>query len=222
METGKIKIQNYFGITFFTLVIACSFSACATSAKTQLSPSTAPIEISLVTKTEKTKAAKDELLGLLNRYDLSPFFFTKTIQIQTKVIPHSHPTLTLNTRHIGHANETLTAFLHEQIHWYLDDFKRQETDDAIKELRKLFPQVPSDTGARDEESIYLHLVVCWMELQADKHYLGDQAAYQLFRDSDVYAWINQKVLEHEKQFREIYERLNIAEKETGLPMIKAK
>ena len=38
-------------------------------------------------------------IRLLRTYDLSPWFFTNVIVIDEKAVPHSHPVLTLYTRH---------------------------------------------------------------------------------------------------------------------------
>jgi hypothetical protein len=43
--------------------------------------------------------------------------------IKERAIPHSHPVLTLNTRNLDSDDQLLSAFLHEQLHWYLDAHK---------------------------------------------------------------------------------------------------
>jgi len=59
--------------------------------------------------------------------------------------------------------------------------KNKETDEAIKDLRVLFPKVPVGfpKGGRDEESTYLHLLVCYLEYRADKELLGELKAKQI-------------------------------------------
>jgi hypothetical protein len=61
-----------------------------------------------------------------------------------------------------------------QRHWgILRDWVPTEL--AIADLRKLFPTVPAGgtAGARDEYSTYLHLLVCYLEQQADLRVLGE-------------------------------------------------
>jgi hypothetical protein len=44
------------------------------------------------------KKAEELIKGFAKKYDLNPYIFTTKIAIQSMVIPHSHPVLTLNTR----------------------------------------------------------------------------------------------------------------------------
>lgn len=74
--------------------------------------------ISLKHSTQSEQQAKERLEGLLGRYDLSAYYFTKTIQFESGVTPHSHPVLTLNTFPYTDENIMLDTFLHEQLHWY--------------------------------------------------------------------------------------------------------
>lgn len=42
-----------------------------------------------------------QLDALLAKYDLEPWVLTRVVRIDERSIPHSHPVLTLHTRHIG-------------------------------------------------------------------------------------------------------------------------
>jgi hypothetical protein len=114
---------------------------------------------------------------LLAKYDLSKYAFTYRIMIEERAVPHSHPVLTLNTRNLGSDEQLLSAFVHEQLHWHLDAHKK-ETDEAVSDLRRLFPKVPVGypDGAATEGSTYEHLVDCFLELQADRDILGKERA----------------------------------------------
>lgn len=170
------------------------------------------VVINLAHGNDREFATKKVLEELLRKYDLSPYLFTKTVQVESMVIPHSHPVLTLNTRHIKNPDQLLSNLLHEQIHWFMDAHD-ESTNQAIDELKKMFPSVPAGgrEGARDEFSTYLHLAVCWLELQADKRYLGEQKAYALIRSADVYTWIYKQVIDREGEIGEILKRFGIAE-----------
>src|SRR5688572_24621752 len=119
------------------------------------------IEISLKNNTPAEAKTKVQLERLIAAHDLSKWTFIRKVEIDEKAIPHSHPVLTLNTRHIKDDELLLSTYVHEQIHWHLVNLSK-ETDEAIKELRVLFPKVPAGPpgGARDENSTYLHLLVC--------------------------------------------------------------
>lgn len=157
------------------------------------------IEISLKNNTRDEIQTKEQLQRLLKTYDLSKWIFTKSVVIDEKTaIPHSHPVLTLNTRHIKDDELLVSTFVHEQIHWHLEQ-KDKEAEEAIKELRLMFPKVPSKgpEGARDENSTYLHLLVIYLEYRAIREAFGELKGKQImdFWSTDHYTWIYKTVLE---------------------------
>jgi hypothetical protein len=155
------------------------------------------IEIALAKGTQAEKQTRDQLQRLLTNYDLSGWIFTKSVVIDETAIPHSHPVLTLHTRHLKDDELLLSSFLHEQLHWFLAG-KKEGTDQAINELRALFPKVPvgSPQGAGDERSTYVHLIVNYLEYRADRELLGELKARQVmdFWAADHYTWIYSTVL----------------------------
>lgn len=165
---------------------------------------TAPLEISLKNKDQREEQTKQQLERLLSTYDLSKWIFTRKILIESRVIPHSHPVLTLSTRHLKDDELLLATFAHEQIHWYLVQ-NSKETEAAIQELKAMFPKVPVGfpDGAKNEESTYLHLVVCYLEYQAVREMLGELRAKQViqFWTTDHYNWVYKTVLEREGDLR---------------------
>ena len=56
------------------------------------------LEIRLASGTALEQRGRVQLERLLATHDLSRWLFTRTVQIQSRVIPHSHPVLTLNTQ----------------------------------------------------------------------------------------------------------------------------
>lgn len=117
--------------------------------------------------------------------------------IDERAIPFSHPVLTLHTRHAKDDDLLLSTFIHEQFHWFLAN-RPEATELAIADLRKLFPTVPAGgtAGARDEYSTYLHLLVCYLEQQADVRLLGELKTKQVMElwASDHYTWVYQTIL----------------------------
>src|SRR5262245_43386378 len=77
------------------------------------------IEISLKRGSQGEAQTKAQLERLLKFYDLSKWIFTRSVVIDEKSIPHSHPILTLHTRHLKDDELLLSTFVHEQIHWFL-------------------------------------------------------------------------------------------------------
>ena len=156
------------------------------------------LDISLKNGSQAEIHTREQLQRLLKTYDLSKWIFTKSILIDEKSVPHSHPVLTIHTRHLKDDDLLLSAFVHEQLHWFLVQ-KDKETTEAIKELRVVFPKVPVGfpVGSEDEESTYLHLLVNYLEYRADRELLGELRAKQVmdFWAADHYTWVYRTILE---------------------------
>ena len=155
------------------------------------------IEISLAHGSKAEVQTKEQLQRLLGAYDLSKWIFTRSIIIDEQAIPHSHPTLTLHTRHLKDDELLLSTFVHEQLHWFVFQ-KDKESEAAMKELRVLFPKIPVGfpEGSNDERGNYIHLIVIYLEYRADRELLGELKARQVmdFWATDHYTWIYKTVL----------------------------
>lgn len=176
----------------------------ALTARTLLAQS--KIEISLAHKTQTEMQTRDQLQRLLQTYDLSKWIFSRSIAIDEKSTPHSHPLLTLHTRHLKDDDLLVSTFVHEQLHWFLTQNDKQ-TEEALKDLRVLFPKVPVGfpLGSEDENGTYLHLLVCYLEYRADREILGELRARQVmeFWANDHYTWVYRTVLERTRDIGNI-------------------
>lgn len=166
------------------------------------------LQITIVKDMPGTQETWQLMNGLTSKYDLTPYYFTRKIQIEKFAIPHDYPILTINTRHNNEPDFLLSTFLHEQIHRFVSGPNELKTQNIVKELKKRFPEVPVGgvEGGRDKESTYLHLIVCWFELQAIKKYLGNSRAYEVIRKTDHYTWIYKQVLHYEEELGSILKR----------------
>lgn len=169
---------------------------CVLSAVPAYSQSGFNFELKQNSRTEQQ--TKDQMERLLRTYGLKQWIFTRSILIDDTAIPHSHPVLTLSTRHIKDDELLLSTFVHEQFHWWT--VKNSEaTQQSIAELRGMFPKVPvgAPAGAVDENSSYLHLVVCYLEYRAMRELTGEFKSRQImeFWVTDHYTWIYKTVLE---------------------------
>jgi hypothetical protein len=83
-------------------------------------PSSDDLEITLDLDTVRRSAdhVRDMLIDLRTRFDLASLEYTKQVRIAPLEIPHSHPTLMLNTW-VRDELGLLSTYLHEQMHWYL-------------------------------------------------------------------------------------------------------
>lgn len=154
------------------------------------------IWIGLENGTEEEARMARELRTLLRTYDLEPWILTRRILIDESRIPHSHPVLTIHTRHIGDQLGLLSTFVHEQLHWLEEEPWLSEFRTTMKDFEALFPEVPSSNegGARDDQSTYRHLLVCDMEYQAMAVLVGEVAARETLFKMTHYWWIYDKVL----------------------------
>ena len=170
---------------------------------------TAPISIELKHGSDPERQTKEQLERLLSSYDLQKYTFTHSVIIDEAAIPHSHPVLTLHTRHLHSDDQLLSTYVHEQLHWYLEKHQ-QQTDAAENDLRKIYPKVPVGypDGSDSEEGTYLHLIDCYLEMQADRELMGaDRAsAVMNFWAGDHYRWVYKTVMQDEATIRKILEQ----------------
>jgi hypothetical protein len=176
-------------------------------------PHESPLNIRSAHNSAPELATKAQLEHLVAANDLRQWTFTHEIVIDEKSIPHSHPVLTLHTRHLKQDDELLSTYLHEQLHWFLER-RPNETKAAEQDLMKLYPNVPVGypEGANDTESTYLHLLVCRLEQQADRTVLGDERTAEVmqFWAGDHYRWVYRTVLADAPKIDEILKRHGLA------------
>lgn len=164
--------------------------------------------IRLFETTAETLKTKSLLEAFFKKYDLSPYLFTKSVKIKPNVIPHSHPMLTLNTFWNDSPNHLLSTFLHEQIHWFLNWSSPQAYRSVHHTFMEWYPSVPTDRSqtASNVFSTYLHLAVCWLELQGVKRYLGASIGYQTIQTFQHYRWVYDRVVKDESRIGEVMSR----------------
>jgi hypothetical protein len=176
----------------------------------QRSPNRTGVEIRLASGTPIEERGREQLERILTGLDLSTWLFTRTVQIQARVIPHSHPILTLNTRYLEDDTAQVATFVHEQLHWFFDR-NAVRTDSAIAELRTLYPEAPSEPplGARDAQSTYLHLLVCLLEYDALNQLFGETITRRKLGSWQHYTWIYRQILDRPEPIREILRKYRL-------------
>lgn len=174
---------------FFNLIIVAQL---ALGSQTDIN-----LNIKLIHDNKSEQQGKELLLGFVKKYDLAKYIFTHEIIIESKVIPHSHPVLTLNTRTINEPDRYLSGFLHEEIHWFFASKSDARVNRFVEIMKRQFPNAPvgvDNGGAHSEFSTYLHLGVCYYELKALSGYIGDEKAVKVFETDKIYPWIRKQVL----------------------------
>ena len=98
-------------------------------------------------------------------------------------------------------------FVHEQIHWFVNEHP-DATEKAIADFRAIFPEVPvgGRDGARDENSTYLHLIVCYLEFAAMEELLDEPKAREVIQGWRHYKWIYARVLENGDKLKAVIEK----------------
>lgn len=173
------------------------------------------ILVDLTTVPAHVERARNLLVELRKRHDLSRWEYTSKVRIAPFELPHSHPVLTINTRLVGGYSKDEVAFLgvylHQQMHWALTDHRSSETKMATKIFRKKylnFHEGPPVT-AKDEGSSYLHIIVNWLEIAALTKILGADSVYALARRTNHYTKIYETVLRNYDEVKSVLRQTGI-------------
>lgn len=164
------------------------------------------VVVSLAHNSPRELATKERLDKLIAAYDLHDYTWTSRVVIEEGVVNHAFPVLTLNTGAITD-DELLSSYLHEQIHWHLREHRYQQ-DAAVAELRRFYPRIPVGLpeGADSPYSTYGHLVTCYLEMLADRHFLGDERAAAVIKNKRHYTWIYATVVRDEAKIAGVVKR----------------
>jgi hypothetical protein len=182
------------------LAVAAALALLAPRAGAQQMPA---IEIQTANGTAVESRGKAQLERVLGTWDLERYLFTRTVRIETRIIPHSHPVLTLSAEDVPSDTAQMATFVHEQLHWFVNT-KPEARDSTVAELARLFPDAPDGPGsggARDRRSTLLHLLVCQLEYDSVRDLVGDPAARRVIGSYTHYPWIYREVLERPEPLR---------------------
>lgn len=189
-------------LTVYFIILLTLLSGCA-SKEPLVHPS--GVEITEIKPNKWTAITKQNLYQLAQVYDLSPFLYTKKIHVESQVVPHSHPVLTLNTRNAEKPRKLLSVWLHEEFHWWMERNKKS-TDLAIRELKKIYPKAPA-TKSSGPDSTYIHLMVCFLEMKALSFYLGKKESVsvitEIMKKDKLYPWVYYQVLHRDYAIKKI-------------------
>jgi hypothetical protein len=174
------------------LVAICCMASC-----TQVVVASDAISIKLANQSDAEKSTQQQLMRILSEFDLSRWTFTRSVVIDENAIPHSHPVLTLHTRHRKDDELLLSTYVHEQLHWFVAQHS-VEAEAAMRELRLIYPQIPVGypEGSNDKDGNYEHLLVIYLEYRADQILMGELKARQVmaFWSEDHYTWLYREIL----------------------------
>ena len=171
------------------------------------------VTINLAHGTDRERQTKALLEQVLESYDLSQYTFTRQVVIEERAINHAFPVLTLNVRFAQSADELLSSYVHEQLHWHLRA-RGADQQQAIAELRRMYPGAPVGLpdGADTAVSTYGHLVDCYLEIQADRLLIGPERTSAVISNKGHYTWIYKTVLDDEPRIAAVVRRHHLENK----------
>lgn len=163
-----------------------------------------PISIKLSHNTPREQQTGESLKRVLASYDLGTYIFTPEVVIEERAMNHAFPVLTLNARFADSPDELLSSYIHEELHWYLRGHDSQQKA-AIAELRQMYPNaaVGLPEGAENAYSTYGHLVVCYLEIEADRQLIGPERTMAVIKDKGHYTWIYSTILRDERKISDV-------------------
>ena len=187
---AAMKRPSSFIRNVFVALLSLPLMAAAPAAEPGLS-------IRLAHDSPRERETAAQLQRLLQANDVSRWTFTRDIVIAERERPHSHPVLTLSTRHLRDDDLALSTFVHEQLHHFLD-VHPVERAAAVKALRRLYPRIPVGypDGSDDEAGNYDHLLIIYVEQFADVELMGELRAHAVmqFWAGDHYRWLYREML----------------------------
>jgi hypothetical protein len=187
-------------------VLVTALGACSGERRDHTTRRDARPTIALRHGTTDERQTQRQLERLSTTYDLAPWQFTRNVVVDADAVPHSHPVLTLHTRHLRDDLLLLSTYIHEQSHWFLAQHAT-DTAAAVADLRALVPSLPVGfpDGAQSLESSYEHLIVIALEVRGLRRCVGELSARQAmeFWATDHYRGLYRYVLEHERQIWDV-------------------
>jgi hypothetical protein len=166
------------------------------------------VRLDLTSAQRSAERVRDMLFRLRKDLDLAPFEYCRKVRIAPLEIPFSHPEITLNSW-TNDELALLASYLHEQMHWYVTWFSHVHADawrDIFARLRERYSQAPArePEGAPDEFSIYLHLVVNWLEIEATSRFFERERVVAHVRALPYYRWMYRTVTDDWQALAALY------------------
>jgi hypothetical protein len=179
---------------------------------------------------EEAQRAAERVRGWLvalrgRHHGLARYEYTRHVRIVPASATYSHPILTLGTRFAESEDHLLATYLHEQMHWYLWRLGGPDHDPVLPffdELVRRYPKAPTrlPDGARNYEQTYVHLVVCWLELQAVAEFIGWDRAAALAETNYGYRWIYRTVVRDREALGQLFEAHGILPMRPAAALLK--
>lgn len=127
---------------------------------------------------QRIREVEKIISDILKEYQNKIPIYTTYIEVQPGVVPHSHPYIVLNTKHVESRNPKivyLSLLIHEQLHWFTQTKKSQII--KLKEKNKHLLDnnlISQHLNFSDIDSFVEHIVVIWNEIDIMKQLVSKQ------------------------------------------------
>lgn len=142
------------------------------------------------------------LENLAKKYKIPEF--TSEVIVEKRIIPHSHPVLTLNTRKQSDLS-VLKTLIHEQFHWW--DSRHQNHDKCIAYLKtKYKDDGEHNKSGKHPNSYWGHIIVCFNTRNYFKKILTEDEVKAIYEEWQGYPTLEKKISDNfdvfEKELRQ--------------------
>jgi hypothetical protein len=162
----------------------------------------------------KSEQLRRNLQYYLAVLDLSPYIFKRKVLVTRSPSNSGKPgdtPIELSTYLVGRGHAQLLTFIHEQAH-QLRRIRSYGWERALQAFHRAYPNIPVHSELevnRGMRQLYDHVGVNWLELQAGKRYLGEDLAYEILCDNEIYPSIYRHVFRFENEIGEIMVRSGV-------------
>ena len=168
--------------------------------------------IQILFENQNKSKVKNLVNNILEKYKNKIPIYTTKIRVKSGVIPHSHPVLTLNTKHIDSQNPEvvyLSLLVHEQLHWFA--VKNQTKEDFDYLYKKYNDFYKKQKIFKNKISFLEHIIVIWNEINIMKKILSKKDFDWLYSQYDklIYKEFNKWVINNFNKIQKDLKKLNL-------------
>lgn len=133
--------------------------------------------------------------------------FTELVLVEEKVIPHSHPVLTLNTRSKDKL-DILKTLVHEQFHWYVSNHSKYNECIALLKTRYVDDGEHNKSG-KHPNSYWEHIIVCFNTRNHLAKILTPEEIEYVYSLWQAYPTLEQSIATNYDEYKKVLEDFEI-------------
>jgi hypothetical protein len=133
--------------------------------------------------------------------------FTELVLVEEKVVPHSHPILTLNTRSKDKL-DILKTLVHEQFHWYASNHPKYNECISLLKMRYIDDGEHNRSG-RNPNSYWEHIIVCFNTRNYLERILTKEEVSYVYSLWQPYSTLEQSIAANYGEYKKFLESFEI-------------